>query len=177
MKHTRTSLFLLYTMLAVLPGSGWALPWSEDMRDQPSVKPQESQVVTNPSSVPVTAKEPVPPPEDMSELVKARLKAGMLLNPFRKTGKSLNRGKVIYDIHCAVCHGEQGHGDGPVGKKYVPDPMNLTIGYVQVQPEGQLFYTISHGSIAMPAYRNSIPVEDRWHVINYIKGVLGRKPE
>lgn len=177
MNHIYMRLCLAFMLIVILARQGWSLPWSEDMRDQPSVKPQESQVVTNQSSVPTKGKEPFPPPKDASELVKARLQAGMLLNPVRKTGESLNRGKEIYDTHCAVCHGEQGHGDGPVGKKYVPDPMNLTIGYVQVQPEGQLFYTISHGSIAMPFYRHSITIKDRWHLINYIKAVLGRKPE
>ncbi|MBI4006351.1 MAG: c-type cytochrome [Gammaproteobacteria bacterium] len=168
-------LCLILMLLCILPGAGWTLPWSEDMRDQPSVKPQESQVFTSPSSMPTTGTDLFPPPQDISELVKARLEAGTLVNPVPRTGESINRGKVIYDTHCIVCHGEQGYGDGPVGKKYIPDPMNLTIDYVQIQPDGQLFYTISHGSIAMPFYRDAIPVEDRWHLINYIKAVFGQK--
>jgi len=177
MKRTDAGYCLVLLIIMILPGVGWALPWDKDMRNQPSVKPQEAQVYTNKSTVPTQGKEPFPAPEDISELVQARLKAGTLKNPVLKTGKSLNRGKMLYDIHCAVCHGEQGQGDGLVGKKYVPDPMNLTLDYVQIQPDGQLFYTISHGSIAMPYYWDSIPVVDRWHVINYIKSVLGRKPE
>jgi S-disulfanyl-L-cysteine oxidoreductase SoxD len=173
----KTSQCLIMLLLIGLPESGMPLPWSEDMRDQPSIKPQESQVDTSPAAVPTTGKEPFPPPQTTTELVNARLQAAKLKNPIPKTGKSLNHGKFLYDIHCAVCHGENGHGDGPVGKKYVPDPMNLTIDYVQIQPDGQLFYTISHGSIAMPAYRNDIPVTDRWHLINYIKAVFGQKPE
>jgi hypothetical protein len=47
--------------------------------------------------------------------------------------------------------------------------------YVQLQPDGQIFFTISYGSIAMPFYRDSIPEDDRWHVVNYIKHVLGQK--
>ncbi|MCG8379839.1 MAG: c-type cytochrome, partial [Proteobacteria bacterium] len=149
--------------------TGFAFEWDEDMRDQPSIKAQESQVNTNPGSIPQSGKETILPPADMSELVQARLAAGDLENPIAKSGESLNRGKVVYDIHCATCHGAQGHGDGKVGKKYVPDPMNLTIDYVQLQPDGQLFYTISHGSIAMPYYRDVIPIADRWHIVNYIK--------
>ncbi len=171
--------YIIYLLLIVsmLPKTAMTLPWDKDMRNQPSVKPQESQVTTNSTSVPVVGKEPIPKPKDTTELVKARLDAGLLENPIPKTGKSLNRGKQLFDIHCAVCHGEQGYGDGPVGKKYVPDPMNLTIDYVQLQSDGQIFYTISHGSIAMPYYRDSITIEDRWHVVNYIKSVLGQKPE
>lgn len=169
-------LYLLLIQLSLLPRAALPLPWDEDMRDQPSVKPQEGQVHTNAASIPREGKELFPPPKNTSELVQNRLKAGAVENPVPKTGKSLNRGKYIYDLHCVVCHGEQGFGDGLVGKKYIPDPMNLTIDYVQIQPDGQLFYTISHGSIAMPYYRDSIPVEDRWHLINYIKKVLGQKP-
>ena len=169
--------YLIVMLLGILPTAALPLPWDEDMRDQPSVKPQESQVRNNASSVPREGKELFPPPKDMTELVQNRLKAGAIKNPVPKTGKSLNRGKYVYDLHCAVCHGDQGYGDGPVGKKYIPDPMNLTIDYVQLQPDGQLFYTISHGSIAMPYYRDSIPAEDRWHLINYIKSVLGQKPK
>ncbi len=51
--------------------------------------------------------------------------------------------------------------------------MNLTLDYVQLQPDGQLYYTISHGSIAMPYYRQAIVAEDRWNLINYIKEALG----
>ena len=176
MNHCSTIVFIL-TLSIGFSQSAIAFEWDEDMRDQPSIKAQESQVTTNPSSIPQSDKEPVLPPEDMSELVQARLIAGQLENPIPKSGESLNRGKVAYDLHCSTCHGEQGHGDGKVGKKYVPDPMNLTIDYVQIQPDGQLFYTISHGSIAMPYYRDVIHVSDRWHIVNYIKSVLGKKPE
>ena len=158
-----------------IPVVAFALPWSDDMRDQPSIKAQETTVDTHENSVPVTGEEPLPAPVNTSELVRARLKAGEMSNPVPKSGASVNRGKQLYDIHCAVCHGDHGEGDGPVGKKFVPDPMNLTLDYVQIQPDGQLFYTISHGSIAMPGYRDSIGIRDRWHLINYIKAALGLK--
>ena len=175
MKRTRTG--PVFLLLLLLPATAITLPWDKDMRDQPSVKPQESKVETNPASVPIARDEPISPPENINELVKARLQAGAMKSPVPMTGASVNRGKILYDIQCAVCHGEHGYGDGPVGRKFIPDPMNLTLDYVQTQPDGQLFYTISHGSIAMPAYRDSIVVQDRWHLINYIKAVFGEKPE
>ena len=71
-----------------------------------------------------------------------------------------------------MCHGAQGQGDGPVGQKFVPQPMDLRVDYVQFQPDGQLYYTISHGSIVMPYYRQAILAEDRWNLINYIKQAM-----
>ena len=173
--HVRAVLIIIVGI--ALPNLGSALPWSKDMKNQPSVKPQESQVEVNHGSVPIDGGDLYSAPKDMLELVRMRLDAGKLNNPVPKSAESLNRGKALYDIHCAVCHGVAGHGDGPVGKKYIPDPMDLTLDYVQLQPDGQLYYTISHGSIAMPFYRDSIAKQERWHVINYIKEVLGPKSE
>jgi mono/diheme cytochrome c family protein len=96
-----------------------------------------------------------------------------LVNPIAKSRDSIARGKEMYERHCQVCHGEQGRGNGPVGLKFVPQPMELNLDYVQLQPDGQVYYTISHGSIAMPAYWQAILPEDRWHLVNFVKEVFG----
>ena len=160
--------------LLIIPGAGLTLPWDKDMQDQPSWKPQESQVSVNRSSVPVGGKGGYPPPHDIIELVQARLEAGRtLVNPVLRSPESVARGRQMYETHCLVCHGAQGRGDGPVGRKFVPQPMELNFDYVQLQPDGQVFYTISHGSIAMPFYRQAILTEDRWHLVNFVKEVFG----
>ncbi len=56
MKRTDAGYCLVLLIIMILPGVGWALPWDKDMRNQPSVKPQESQVNTNKSSVPTQGK-------------------------------------------------------------------------------------------------------------------------
>jgi mono/diheme cytochrome c family protein len=174
MKLRRTSALLVASCLVAIPGAGVTLPWDKDMRDQPSMKPQDSVVETNQTSVPVGGKDHYEPPKDIIELVRTRLEAGRtLVNPVGKSPESLARGRQMYELHCQVCHGDQGRGDGPVGIKFVPQPMELNLDYVQLQPDGQLYYTISHGSIAMPGYWQSISPEDRWHLINFIKEVFG----
>ena len=174
MINKRPRHLVLVLVLAVVPGTALTLPWDKDMQDQPSMKPQDSQVTEISASIPVAGRDGYPPPKDIIELVRARLEAGRtLVNPIRKSPESLARGRQMYERHCLVCHGEQGRGDGPVGQKFVPQPMELNLDYVQLQPDGQLFYTISHGSIAMPFYRQAMPSEDRWHLVNFIKGVFG----
>ncbi|MBT8136274.1 MAG: c-type cytochrome [Gammaproteobacteria bacterium] len=149
------------------------LPWSKDMVDQPSVKPQETAVREPQGSVPVKGKEAMPVPQDVAEVVRSRLLATRTLsNPVAVDEASVARGKEVYDIHCSVCHGASGKGDGPVGKKFVPPPMDLSTDYVQLQGDGQIFYTITHGGVAMPFYRDAIDKIDRWHIINYIKSEL-----
>ena len=162
-----------FLVMLAIPAVAWSLPWDEDMQNQPSVKAQESVVETSSESVPVGGKELFSAPDGLIELVRARLVAGQtLVNPIANSPESLERGRQLYEVHCLVCHGAQGQGNGPVGQKFVPQPMDLTLDYVQLQPDGQLYYTISHGSIAMPYYRQAIVAEDRWNLINYIKEVM-----
>ena len=165
---------VLVIVMAVIPGTALTLPWDKDMQDQPSMKPQDSLVTEPSAAISVGGRDAYPPPKDVIELVRARLDAGRtLVNPISKSPESLARGRQMYETHCLVCHGAQGRGNGPVGRKFVPQPMELNLDYVQLQPDGQLFYTISHGSLAMPFYRQAIPTVDRWHLVNFIKEIFG----
>lgn len=164
---------LEFIVLMALCGTAVALPWSKDMVDQPSVKPQEAVVREAKNSVPTTGKEFMPVPKDLADVVRSRLEAGRtVINPVKADQKSIARGKQVYDVHCLVCHGATGKGDGLVGKKFVPPPMDLSTDYVQLQADGQIFYTITHGGVAMPFYREAIVSLDRWHIINFIKSEL-----
>ncbi|MFQ5442441.1 MAG: c-type cytochrome [Thermodesulfobacteriota bacterium] len=156
----------VFFFLACATAGAW--PWSWDFFHQPSHRAQE---------------EPAPPKPDGSVSTKGkpfyaadRPEAASLKNPFSPTLESVKRGKEFYDIYCATCHGEEGHGDGPVGKKYVP-PTDLTTDYVQDKPDGDIFYTITHGGLAiMPSYGDSVPKTERWNIINYIKhGLIKEK--
>ncbi len=171
----RISRGLAALAILLLPQYGAGLPWSDDMRDQVSVKPQEAQVSMPESSIPVSGKATLAVPRDLSELVQARLKAGSIPNPVAADEESLAAGRKLYDQHCSVCHGAGGEGDGPVGKKYTPAPINLKLPYVQAQPDGQIFYTISNGSIQMPFYRDSMNELERWHLVNFVKNGLAEE--
>ncbi len=71
MTGLRLSQLACMSCLLAIPGTGVTLPWDKDMVDQPSVKPQESQLSANRSSVPVGGKDGYPPPKDIIELVRA----------------------------------------------------------------------------------------------------------
>ncbi len=152
--------------MILLPAPASALPWSWDMFDQISTKAQEGPAL------------PVPEgsvPRNAEVKLKTRDAAAKLKNPVAPTKESIERGKYKYSISCAACHGDGGKGDGLVGQKYV-GPTDLTSEYAQGKSDGDIYYTItSGGMVIMPSYGDAVSPEDRWHIVNYIKHVFGKK--
>ena len=160
---------LMIVAAMAVPGALGALPWNDDMKDQPSVKTQETTVELPAESVPADGGE-LDGPANLPELVRARLKAGdQLSNPLAAEDQDDGRAAEMYDTYCRVCHGVAGAGDGSVGLKYIPQPMDLTLPYVQQQTDGQLYYTITHGGVIMPSYRFAMSQEDRWRIVQYLR--------
>ncbi len=164
----RIAVLMLFAALAA-PGALQALPWNDDMKDQPSVKTQESEVELPSESVPGDGGE-LDGPNDLQELVRARLLVGeSLSDPLSEEQANAGDAALKYEHYCQTCHGAGGTGDGAVGLKYNPQPMDLTLPYVQNQPDGQLFYTITHGGVVMPSYRFALSQEDRWRIVRYLR--------
>lgn len=98
--------------------------------------------------------------------------------PVAITAKLMERGRQRFDIHCAVCHGKAGYGNGLASQRaleleqgtWVP-PTSLHAPYVIAQPAGQLFNSITNGVRKMPAYGHQIPVEDRWAIVIYMRAL------
>ncbi len=154
----------------------WCFPWDQDMVDQPSAKPQESPAPAGPDSVPIVGGETLPAPTTEQGMSEAKDAAAAIPNPVPVTAESLARGAYLYEINCLVCHGKQGRGDGPVGRKFVSkSPVDLTEDYTQDQADGQLFFTITRGRAIMPFYRDALSQQERWDVINYVKQEFGNK--
>ena len=156
--------------------TAWALPWDKDMVDQPSAKPQESIAPAEPNAIPVTGGEFLPAPTSEAEIFDAKDAAAVIPNPVSATAESIARGEYFYQINCLVCHGPEGRGDGPVGQKFTdPTPVDLNEDYTQDQADGQIFFTLTRGRVAMPFYRDALSQQERWDVINYIKNEFGEK--
>lgn len=98
--------------------------------------------------------------------------------PIPITTQLMERGRQRFDIHCAVCHGKAGYGNGLVSQRaleleqgtWVP-PTSLHSPHVIAQPAGQLFNSITNGVRKMPAYGHQIPVEDRWAIVLYMRAL------
>jgi mono/diheme cytochrome c family protein len=92
-----------------------------------------------------------------------------ILSPLKDDEIDLERGKFIYNNFCAVCHGYNGEGDGPVTKRGVPPPPSIKTDKVKLMSDGHLYDIISNGVGNMPPYNIQINRNDRWQVTHYLK--------
>lgn len=84
----------------------------------------------------------------------------------------LERGRERYQITCSPCHGDSGNGAGIVSKYWpIPPTANLIDPRVKDLPEGQIFWTITHGKGLMGPYNGVLSVQDRWAITAYLRGL------
>lgn len=96
----------------------------------------------------------------------------------RSSAQILERGREVYERNCAVCHGQNGDGNGMAAHMFQTKPRDFTKGifkfrstsYGSLPTDEDLFRTISRGVrwTAMVA-QDDLPEEDRWAVIQYLK--------
>lgn len=100
-------------------------------------------------------------------------KAGVeLLNPHEVNEKFIARGKHLFNNMCAVCHGDQGLGDGPVIEKGVPAPPSYRSRRIKKYSVGQIYNVITVGYGNMASHAQQLFPEDRWAVAEYVKQEL-----
>jgi cytochrome c5 len=85
----------------------------------------------------------------------------------------LERGSDRYDIYCRPCHDGTGAGRGTVVTRagWQPPPPTFHQDRIRQMPDGQLFATITHGIRTMPSYGATIPVNDRWAIVSYVRAL------
>jgi mono/diheme cytochrome c family protein len=103
-----------------------------------------------------------------------RVEAGeRLRNPITPTDASLENGKHLFQIYCALCHGADAKGGGPVAQKFVPPP-DLTLEIFRQRPDGFIYATIRDGGALMPGQGPALSPRERWDIINYLRHLQGR---
>ena len=149
----------------------------QDMMDQPALKPQDYEP-GNPlqgasrlppqHTVPVGYK-PYPYHQDPTGAAKN------LKNPLAgdTSPEVLSLGRAKFDIYCAVCHGHQGKGDGPVAPKMALKPPTLhSSRVVSDLNDAGVYHIITDGQGVMASYAYQLVQEkDRWAIVNYIRSL------
>ena len=97
--------------------------------------------------------------------------AALATNPTPPSETSLANGRLYYQLNCAVCHGNEGRGDGPA-VKYGMVPMPIVSDITKARSDGYLFAMMRNGRGGMPSY-NRIEEHDRWDVVNYVRALQG----
>jgi mono/diheme cytochrome c family protein len=91
-------------------------------------------------------------------------------NPVKPTPESLAKGKKMYGIDCAMCHGNNGDGKGDIGGDYKNMPDFTNPDALKNRTDGELFYITRNGKGGdMPPEDNRAKDDDIWNMVNYVR--------
>lgn len=100
--------------------------------------------------------------------------ANGLKNPLPLTRSIAARGQKSYNTQCAVCHGYQGDGDGPVTPRFADIPA-INNARIKAWKDGEIFHMITVGRGRMKPFVAQIEVEDRWAIVHYLRLLQNKK--
>jgi mono/diheme cytochrome c family protein len=158
----------------------YRIPTFSYMHEAPSFDPYEMPLPPPPGAVPFASPAGTPlPPLEASEVALNAFAAGPYgTNPFDETDQDvLELGRVMYDRHCAVCHGATGLGDGPIvdrgGEgKFPPLVTNLSLPGSVARSDGYIYGVIHAGRNMMPSYGPRTTDQERWAIVSYVRQVI-----
>ena len=82
----------------------------------------------------------------------------------------------LFNINCAICHGEKGAGNGPISTSgKIGGIANLTLDTYVKMADGTMFHSLTYGKNNMGSYASQLSREQRWMLVKYIR-TLQPKP-
>jgi len=100
-----------------------------------------------------------------------------VLNPIGEmTEAEMKEAGRLFNINCAICHGEKAQGNGPISTSgKIGGIANLTLDSYVKMADGTMFHSINYGKNNMGSYASQLSREQRWMIIKYIR-TLQPKP-
>lgn len=91
-----------------------------------------------------------------------------LTNPLG--AEAASAGAEVFRTNCEMCHGPQGHGDGPAGQSLDPRPRNLA-SIQAAAGDDFLFWRIREGKpgTSMVAWKGILTDEQIWQAVSFIR--------
>ena len=93
-------------------------------------------------------------------------------SPLDSTDVDMDKAKELFEIYCAICHGNAGDGKGKLVKQEkflgVPNYKDRQI------TEGSVFHVETFGLNAMGSYANQLTAHERWMVAMYVMKLRGQ---
>ncbi len=83
----------------------------------------------------------------------------------------LKEGGRLFNIYCAICHGQKLDGQGPLfaSGKFASMPANFKDAKYIHMPVGQMYAAAKYGKNMMGSYASQLDSKQRWQIIAYIK--------
>lgn len=97
--------------------------------------------------------------------------------PWVSTPELVAHGKKLFATNCAMCHGNEGKGDGPAGAGLNPKPRNLVEGkWTQGGNTTDHFKVVTNGIAggSMASYAH-FKAADRWALVMFIESITQNK--
>ncbi|MFD0992203.1 c-type cytochrome [Tenacibaculum geojense] len=104
----------------------------------------------------------IPNSNEGYEKAKAELK-----NPLKVTEENLDKGKELFGIYCAACHGTKGDGNGILSQR---DKFNGIPNYKDRDiTEGSIYHVLMYGRNLMGSHSSQLTYNERWQVVQYVQ--------
>lgn len=86
----------------------------------------------------------------------------------------LEQGRLIYQRHCADCHGPEGRGDGQQATSLSPRPGNLISAQTSAKSDQELLKIIGNGRprTAMAGWADRLSSDEQAAVLAYIRSLV-----
>ncbi len=89
-----------------------------------------------------------------------------LFSPLQKDEENLSKGKELYAIYCAVCHGSKGDGQGILTKREkflgIPSYADRDIS------EGSVYHVLMYGRNLMGSHSSQVDAKERWQITQHV---------
>ena len=97
--------------------------------------------------------------------------SAMVKNPLDSVSKEeLAEAGRLYNINCAICHGEKGTANGPLATSgKIGGVANLTLDLYVKMADGTMFHSIAYGKNNMGSYASQLSRKQRWMIVKYIR--------
>lgn len=108
--------------------------------------------------------------EEIGTLAPVPAEFSGMTNPFG--AEAAVDGAKVFKTNCEMCHGPQGHGDGPAGGSLDPKPKDLAK-LQESAGDDFLFWRISEGKPAtsMVAWKGILTEEQIWQTVSFIRSL------
>ena len=159
----------LTTALLVVTGAAACAP--AEAPPDPDARTWIRNMWAGPAVLPQTEARPLPERSmavDAPRILNRREARTGLTNPLAETPATIAEGQALYDAYCALCHGDEGDGDGDLARYYRRMP-SLTARHVLNYPDGFVYSIIREGGRNMPRFGDALDVDERWALVHFLR--------